>query len=375
MNEASLSKTTIRPLALYLPQYHPIPENDKWWGKGFTEWTNVSKARPMFNKHYQPHFPADLGYYDLRVPEVREAQANMAKAHGIEGFLYYHYWFGNGRQLLERPFNEVLQSGKPDFPFCLCWANETWRGAWFGEFENQTLIEQTYPGKDDYVKHFYHLLPAFNDARYIKVEGKPWFNVYMPLNLPDMHLFSEVFNQLAIKEGFPGMFLVGSRCPLDWNPYEYGFDAVIGSELSTIRYRDYNKIKKQSFKEKLLRKKLSKMFGSMEKKIKPVIIDQPEINDLLITDKEFGFDYYPCVLPNWDNTPRAMEKGLVFTNSSPELFYAQLEKAVRKVNHLPEERRFVIIKSWNEWAEGNYLEPDTKFGFRFLEQVKKITSL
>ena len=163
-----------RLIAFYLPQFHPIPENDEWWGRGFTEWTNVAKAVPLFRGHYQPHFPADLGFYDLRVPEVREAQAAMAKAYGIEGFCYYHYWFGHGRRLLERPFNEVLSSGKPDFPFCLCWANDTWTGIWHGA-PNKVLIEQRYPGVEDYKAHFYALLDAFRDPRYMTVDGKKIF--------------------------------------------------------------------------------------------------------------------------------------------------------------------------------------------------------
>ena len=152
-----------RVIALYLPQFHPIPENDAWWGKGFTEWTNVAKAKPLFKGHYQPHIPADLGFYDLRLPEVREAQAELAREAGIEGFCYWHYWFGNGRRLLERPFNEVLESGKPDFPFCLAWANHSWSSnSWkkgFALQKNTLLLEQTYPGEQDYIDHFHAVLP------------------------------------------------------------------------------------------------------------------------------------------------------------------------------------------------------------------------
>src|SRR4051812_32599778 len=144
-----MADESVRAIAHYLPQFHPIPENDEWWGKGFTEWTNVAKARPLFKGHWQPRLPADLGFYDLRVPEVREAQAEMARTYGLEGFIYYHYWFGDGRRILERPFNEVVESGKPDFPFCLCWANATWSGVWYGE-SNRILVEQRYGGVEDY---------------------------------------------------------------------------------------------------------------------------------------------------------------------------------------------------------------------------------
>jgi len=367
-----------RLIAYYLPQYYPIPENDAWWGKGFTEWTNVAKAKPFFKDHYQPHYPADLGYYDLRIPEVREAQAAMAQAYGIEAFMYYHYWFGNGKRLLERPFSEVVVSGKPDFPFCLCWANESWTGAWFGEFSGRLLIEQTYPGREDYVQHFYSLLPAFKDDRYIKVSGKPVFNVYMPLNLPDIQMFANLFNELAVKEGFPGMFLIASRYPHGWNPMHYGFDGVIGSEVADIRYKAhalFKKKKRYSVKkaQQLVKRLLNTTFFNSEKM--PVVVEYAQIIDQLITEETFDFDYYPCLVPNWDNTPRAEEKGFVYHNSTPSLFGRHLQKALKKIIHLPQGRQFVFIKSWNEWAEGNYLEPDQKFGYAYLEEIKKQLSI
>jgi lipopolysaccharide biosynthesis protein len=186
-----------RAIAFYLPQYHPIPENDDWWGKGFTEWTNVAKAKPMFKGHYQPRLPADLGYYDLRIPEVREAQAQMAAKHGIEGFCYWNYWFGNGRQILERPLNEILATGKPDFPFCLAWANETWSGIWHGN-PKKILIEQKYLGDKDYTSYFNYLLKAFNDPRYITVEGKPLFCINAPHQIPDIVAFTDKFRACTL---------------------------------------------------------------------------------------------------------------------------------------------------------------------------------
>ena len=211
-----------RVIAFYLPQFHPIPENDKWWGKGFTEWTNVGKAKPLFKGHYQPRVPADLGYYDLRMPEVREAQAEMARAAGIEGFCYWHYWFGNGKKLLERPFQEVLLSGKPDFPFCLGWANHSWTNkSWevgTKKVKEATLMEMIY-NKEEYIKHFYEVLPAFKDKRYIQVDGKPLFLVFRPLEIPNPREFIELWQAMAQENGLKGIYFVGiayNMLPQDW---------------------------------------------------------------------------------------------------------------------------------------------------------------
>ena len=188
----------IRPIAIYLPQYHPVKENDEWWGKGFTEWTNVVKAKPLYDGHYQPHIPADLGFYDLRLEETRKAQAALAKEYGIHGFCYYHYWF-NGKRILERPFQEVFDSGKPDFPFMLCWANENWTRVWDGS-ENEVLLKQNYNEEDDRA-HIRSLIPYFKDKRYIKVDGKPFFIIYKSSDLPDIERTINVWREEAKLEG------------------------------------------------------------------------------------------------------------------------------------------------------------------------------
>ena len=213
-----------RLIAFYLPQFHPIPENDEWWGKGFTEWTNVAKARPMYRGHYQPHVPSDLGFYDLRVPETRKAQAELAGEYGIEAFCYYHYWFA-GRRILERPFNEVLASGQPNFPFCLCWANETWTGVWYGE-SDRTLIEQTYPGPRDHEQHFAALLPAFRDRRHVLVDGKPLLVIFRPRQLPSPVETLSLWRSMAETLGLRDCILpasahsptVGNPRPMDSTP-------------------------------------------------------------------------------------------------------------------------------------------------------------
>ena len=219
-----MATSKARLLAFYLPQFHPIPENNSWWGPGFTEWTNVAKAKPLFKGHHQPNIPADLGFYDLRLSEVRAAQADMARKYGIEGFCYWHYWFGNGRRILERPFVEVLQSGEPDFPFCLAWANQSWSGVWHGNPKN-ILIQQIYPGPDDEIAHFKAVLPAFRDKRYVRVEGKPLFVVYDPANLPNPASFIGHWRALAAQAELPGLFFVAMTN--DFNNLSYSqFDAI-----------------------------------------------------------------------------------------------------------------------------------------------------
>ena len=201
-----MSGHPVRLVAFYLPQFHPIPENDAWWGKGFTEWTNVAKSVPIFPGHYQPHFPADLGFYDLRLAESRQAQADLATKYGLSGFCYYHYWF-SGKRLLERPFSEVLSSGKPELPFCLCWANETWSRRWLGE-ETAVLQKQSYSDADD-LEHARALLPAFADRRYLTVDGRAIFLVYRPHDLPHPQRTTDVFRQVGVSHGLPEPYLVG----------------------------------------------------------------------------------------------------------------------------------------------------------------------
>jgi len=347
-----------RMIALYLPQYHPIPENDGWWGRGFTEWTNAAKARPLFRGHYQPHIPADLGYYDLRLPETRLAQATMAGDYGIEAFCYYHYWFA-GHRLLERPFNEVLVSGVPDFPFCLCWANQTWTGIWHGE-PKRVLIEQNYPGMEDHRCHFETLLPAFLDRRYLKVDGKPLFMVNCSVDLPDSLRVLDFWRDLASKAGLPGLFLVAEHWNPDWDPKSYGYDAVVTIGLWTWRYiwaTWRQPIKK--IKEKAL-----KLRG------RPRVYEYGKIIDHLVPEKKPGIESYPCVIPNWDNTPRSGSNGLVLHGSTPELFRLHLRQALDRMCDVLREHRIVFVKSWNEWAEGNHLEPDQRFGHRYLEVLR-----
>jgi len=351
----SLSKPSIRLIASYLPQYHPIPENDSWWGKGFTEWTNVGKAKPLFKGHYQPKVPADLGYYDLRVPEVREAQACMAKSYGIEAFCYWHYWFGKGKRLLERPFNEVVSSGKPDFPFCLGWANESWDLPWLGS-GNRTLIEQVYPGKDDYFAHFNTMLPAFRDNRYLRVDGKLLFLVYLPFQLPNPQSFIEIWQQAAKINGLEGFYFIGQTT--DYTKadeiLDLGFDAV-----NTVRILD---VDKGNLIHRLMKAAMPKELRlfSYEKSI-PFFIGHEERRENVI----------PTIIPNFDHSPRSGKKGYIFHESTPEIFRTHLNQVADTIRHKPYEHRIAFIKSWNEWGEGNYIEPDLLYGHGFLEAIKE----
>lgn len=362
-----------RAIAYYLPQFHPIPENDEWWGKGFTEWTNVTKAKPLYKGHNQPILPADLSYYDLRSSEVREAQAEMAQAYGIEGFCYYHYWFGDGRMLLERPFNEVLASGKPDYPFCLCWANETWKGIWFGETDN-ILMEQRYSGRKDIEMHFEYLLKAFSDPRYITVDEKPVFQILTPADLPNSIEMTDTLRELAHRHGFKGLFLIaGYRCPEGWNPLEHGFDGVVSSRLNaSFRHKSWLKKQLQHIADGGYLSRFIFDLKKLQKKFKRFyhVYDYQEFIEFAKLDKDYPFEFYPCVLPNWDNTPRSGVQGYVIENSTPELFKVHLAEAVDYVQKYDADHKLIFIKSWNEWAEGNYLEPDSKYGLKYLEVVR-----
>jgi hypothetical protein len=356
-------KKKARVIAFYLPQFHPILENDKWWGKGFTEWTNVGKAKPLFKGHYQPRVPADFGYYDLRVPETRKAQADLAREFGVEGFCYWHYWFGNGKQLIERPFNEVLQSGDPDFPFCLAWANETWKGFDHGLKNRNVLIEQLYLGVEDYIAHFYKVLPAFKDYRYIKVENKPVFVIYKPLASNQVKVFIKTWRKLAVENGLEGIYFIGQKNILENNLDEFWEVGVDG--INTIRLNNYI-VKHRTLFQKFIGK-IKKIFKGI-----PLVYPYQKVSKYFLNpDEDILENVFPSIIPGWDHTPRSGKEGFVMDNSTPELFEKHVKQAVNLVNKKKPENKIIFIKSWNEWAEGNYMEPDLKWGKRYLESLKK----
>ena len=338
-----------RAIAFYLPQFHPIPENDEWWEPGFTEWTQVRRAQPLFAGHRQPKIPhADLGYYDLREAAARKKQAEIAAHHGVAGFCYWHYWFA-GRRLLERPFQDVLASGEPDFPFCLAWANHSWSGVWVG-CPDRILLEQTYPGPDDHKAHFEALLPAFQDPRYLRVEGKPIFLVYNPLQLPDCWGLVEVWNQRAHAAGLEGIHFV-AIAPSGWPVELHGFQGFT-QPLPNLGALNFERANPRLTPKTPRRYSYAEALQTM---IPP----------------EIPANFYPSLLTGWDNTPRCGPRGFVLEGATPELFEALVRKTRQRVENRPAGHGLIFLKSWNEWAEGNYLEPDAESGYAYLEALKR----
>ena len=377
-----------RLIALYLPQFHPISENDLWWGRGFTEWTNVAKALPLFRGHYQPHIPAHLGFYDLRLPETREAQAALARAAGIEGFCYWHYWFA-GKRILERPFQEVLRLGEPDFPFCLGWANQSWTGIWHGA-PNRILIKQTYPGRADYEKHFHALLRAFHDPRYIRVRGKPIFVIFRPGELPCPAEFIELWQTLAERNGLQGIHFIAHVLAND-QPYDYrsnGFAGAVAADSFQVSALDVWKraltfYKSRNQQQSLVysvflkpRALVRAIYLKGQKHLqeylsKPSVFEYSEAMIHFLDNVSPDAGSYPCVVPNWDNSPRSGVRSIVLHNSTPALFGKHVCEALSRVIDRPFEDRLIFVKSWNEWAEGNYLEPDQRFCDQYLDVLRK----
>lgn len=356
----------VRTIAFYLPQFYPTPENDEWWEPGFTEWTNVARSKPLFKGHYQPRIPRDLGFYDLRVPETREKQAQLAKDAGIEGFCYWHYWFGNGKRLLDRVFREVVESGKPDYPFCLCWANHSWYSkTWEPNKPDKLLIEQTYPGKEDYIAHFYAMLPAFKDHRYIKVNRKLLFGVFESHLVPDFQLMKDTWNQLAIENGLEGFCFFayvqgeGRLQALKENTNVY--DKIAFEPLLDI-YNNVRFCRKERWKHKLY-------FKLFRKPIPHRVDYEDYVNKALIAFN-LHKDFCPTIDPDFDHSPRSSYNGIILHNSTPQKWRCLVDGAINLLKNKNFEDRLLFIKAWNEWGEGNYLEPDSKWGRAYLDEFK-----
>jgi hypothetical protein len=341
----------IKPVAIYLPQFHPIPENNSAWGEGFTEWTNVKKAKPLFINHYQPHEPHEtIGYYDLNDPEVLLHQADMAKEHGIYGFAFYHYWF-NGKRLLEKPLDNMLKTGKPDFPFCYIWANENWTKRWDG-LDSEIIIKQDYSHEDD-LNHIRFLCQnVFCDKRYIKINDKPVFAVYRTELFPDIITTSKIWRDEAKRYGFKDLYLIRvENFVADINPIEIGFDAAM--EYAP----DWRKLG-------ISKKVISNSTDC-------IVIDYTSTVLRMLSKNDSKYVRYRCVFPGLDNTPRKKKGVVTFTDNSPEVFRQFVYRTAEYTKErFDKENQFLFINAWNEWGEGCHIEPDNKNGKSFLEGIK-----
>lgn len=386
------ARARARVIALYLPQYYPNSINNKAWGPGFTEWTNVAAAKPLYPGHVQPKIPADLGFYDLRVPETRKMQADMARDCGVEGFCYWHYWFGNGKKALELPFESVLKSGEPDYPFCVGWANHSWSStAWSKvkancEYENGFIIEQKYPGGDDDEKHFNYLLPAFKDKRYLRIDSKPVFVIFRPLEIPSVEIFLAKWNKMAVDNGLNGIYFIAYTPTVDqssksiyklrnlfnWKKQknsrinavlEKGYDAVLPDSSYRAEMAYYTFIG-LNFRKLLYNLKIPFII--------PYIFEYSKIMRCFHIEEEREENIFPFIIPNMDKSPREGRKAAaIYKDSTPAKFYKDVCETIERIKGKEYEHRVIFLRSWNEWGEGNYMEPDTTWKHGYINALKK----
>lgn len=359
-------------LAFYLPQYHPIKENNEWWGVGFTEWTNVVKSKARFHAHRQPQIPSDLGFYDLRLAATRAAQAELAQQYGITGFCYYHYWF-NGHRLLEQPLNEVIKTGEPSFPFCICWANENWTRAWDG-LDRKVLIKQDYT-LDDSTAHFFELIKYFKDPRYITIDGRPLFIIYRYDHIPNVKEYFNKWRTLAKENGFPELYICATKNGFITNSdekiIELGFDSILDFQPNR---NDFPKA--DSFKQKAITitKKILPDFIYQWLKVNGSAINCIDYEEMVkgIIKQKWPSTYckFPCIFPSWDNSARRKTPTII-QNDKPAIYENWLTFGINSVQQYKDGQKIIFINAWNEWAEGCHLEPDEKMGKTFLESTKK----
>jgi len=379
-----------RLIALYLPQFHQIPENDRWWGEGFTEWTNVRRAKPSFPGHEQPKVPGELGYYNLLDADIKEKQAELARQAGIEGFCYYHYWFGlddngNPKQLLEKPFQQVVETKHPDFPFCLCWANHTWSNKTWEKsssmVKEQILMAQEYGDVEDYTKHFYSLLPAFRDARYMKTDGKLIFFIYDIIRFDDIRTFLSTWRDLAVKENLPGFHFVGMiPNTLTINPYtkkrqlpNFRSSAMLYNYAFSLGLDAVNSYGKRRGEMMYLGRARSLMNNVLAALGIAPSVNFPYAQTVkgFFAPEDQWENVYPTVLPQWDRTARVGKSDGVYYDATPQAWGEHLKQAFQLIKAKTAEHQIIVIKSWNEWAEGNYLEPDQKYGRQWINAIKE----
>lgn len=368
-------------IAFYLPQFHNIPENDEWWGDGFTEWVNVKKATPLYDGHIQPKRPLNNNYYDLLDDNVKIWQSELAKKYGVYGFCYYHYWF-NGKLLLEKPMEQMLANPKIDTPFCICWANEAWTKAWVNS--TQVLIPQKYGEKKEWKEHFDYLLQFFKDDRYIKCDGKPLLVIYKPELIECGNEMIEYFQELAKAAGFPGVAMAYQHGNMDFytenkDDSHYDFDI----EFQPIYARhDYELMNQTSGCKAFLKKLYNKSSIWLGKKLGREInlrlkaknaenvrkYDYDKIWECILNKKVTDQKRVPGAFAMWDNTPRHGLNGHVYTGASPQKFEEYLKKLIEKTKN-EYKKDMIFVYAWNEWAEGGYLEPDEENKYEYLEAI------
>jgi hypothetical protein len=341
----------VKIVAFYLPQYHPIPENDRWWGMGYTEWSRVARARPRFAGHYQPHLPERLGFYDLRLPEARARQTALAREHGVHAFCYYYYWFGT-KTLLERPLVEMLAGGEPDLPYCLCWANENWTRRWDGA-DQELLIEQRYGPELDAVL-IENLMPFFHDRRYLRVHGAPVLLVYRPSAIPEPRATTARWRRTARAHGLPDLHLVAAQTFGLQDPRPLGFDAA-------VEFPPHGENLPES----------ACAVDGIDPGFAGEIVDFRAVAARRVALPPPPFRLYRTAMAGWDNTSRLGQRAAIFHNASPAIYEIWLRALVAAARHEPPEHRLVFVNAWNEWAEGAHLEPDHRFGTGYLEATHR----
>lgn len=363
----------MKVVAFYLPQFYPTPTNSRWYGEGFTEWTNVRGARALFRGHRQPRVPAELGYYDLRRKDVRLRQAELAREAGIAGFCYYHYWFGQGRTELDLPLKLMLGEREVDTPFCLCWANESWHSKFWkpdAQCVPKLIVEQRYDDPAGIEKHFFELLPAFSDPRYMRHHGRLIFMIYRPDSFPDLRAFTDQWRALARKHLGADFFFIGhalddaavARC------FGYGLDGA-----NIMRKDDYCKHWRYNNPVLTAVNKLRRALGQAPyhydySGVAQYFVDAagPEATDPRV---------FPTIIPNWDHTPRSGKRGSAFTGSTPKAFGRHLAQVKALLEPRHPDDRLAFLLSWNEWGEGNYIEPDTRYGHGYLQELHRQLSV
>lgn len=359
-------------IAFYLPQFHSIPENDTWWGNGFTEWVNVKKAKPLYAGHYQPRIPQDKYYYNLLDSEPKQKQVQWAKESGIYGFCFYHYWF-NGHMLLEKPVEQFLNNKDLDIHFCLSWANESWTNAWVSS-TNKVLMEQTYGGKEEWKRHFEYLLQFFKDPRYICNDGKPLFVIYRADLLEPRNEMLDYWNELAKENHFKGIDFAYQTMHFEYMPnrddsrFTYNIEYQPAYAFYDMKPRWISTLRAgiSHIASKYLHVSL---YGKGLKRDKPLQYDYDTVWKNILDRKPDSDKSVPGAFVDWDNTPRRGIKGSVVNGASPQKFGQYMRKQIKRAQEVYH-KDMIFLFAWNEWAEGGYIEPDEKYGDSYLKELK-----